>query len=111
MLQATVWGITVWGTGFAVTMNLRFGLTYIIAYVIAYVVIYVNAYVMTYRTAYVIKYVIAYPNAWPVNFEMCLEVQLRTYQPPIPKTSQASAWCYRYIGRWMCKTAGSPTEL
>ena len=29
----------------------------------------------------------------------------------IPKTSQASAWCYRYIGRWMCKTEGSPTGL
>ena len=52
-----------------------------------------------------------YPYAWTVNFEMCLEMQLRTYQPPIPKTSQASAWCYRYIGRWMCKTEGSPTGL
>ena len=34
-----------------------------------------------------------------------------TYQPPIPKTSQASAWSYMYIGRWMCKTEGSPTGL
>ena len=42
-------------------------------------------------------------DAWTVNFEIRLEVQLRTYQPPIPKPSQASAWSYRYSGRWMCK--------
>ena len=39
------------------------------------------------------------------------DAQLGTYQPPIPKTSQASAWSYMYIGRWMCKTEGSPTGL
>ena len=71
----------------------------------------VITYLITYGIAYVITYVITYPYAWTVNFEMRLEMQLRTYQPPIPNTSQASAWCYKYIGRWMCKTEGSPTGL
>ena len=53
--------------------------------------------------------IITYPYAWTVNFEICLDVQLRTYQPLIPKTSQASAWCHRYIGYWMGKTEDSPT--
>ena len=61
--------------------------------------------------AWTVNLIITYPYAWTVNFEMCLEMQLRTYQPPIPKTSQASAWCYKYIGRWMCKTEGDPTGL
>ena len=56
-----------------------------------------------------ITYLIAYPYAWTVNFEICLDAQLRTYQPPIPKPSQASAWPYMYIGHWVCKTEGSPT--
>ena len=51
----------------------------------------------------------AYPYAWTVNFEICIDVQLRTYQPLIRKTSQASAWCHRYIGYWMGKTEDSPT--
>ena len=53
--------------------------------------------------------IITYPYAWTVNFEICLDVQLRTYQPLIPKTSQASAWCHRYIGYWMGKTEDPPT--
>ena len=81
--------------------------THLITYVVTCVIAYLFTYLITYGTAYVITY----PYAWTVNFEMCLEMQLRTYQPPIPKTSQASAWCYRYIGRWMGKTEGSPTEL
>ena len=32
-----------------------------------------------------------------------------SYQPLIPKTSQISAWCHRYIGYWMGKTEDSPT--
>ena len=87
------------------------GLAISCSYIIAYAITYVITYVITYGTAYVTTYVITYPYAWTVNFEMCLEVQLRTYQPPIPKASQASAWCYRYIGRWMCKAEGSLTGL
>ena len=86
---------------------MQLGFPFVIAYVIAYDI----TYVITYVIAYVITYVITYPYAWTVNFEMRLEMQLRTYQPPIPNTSQASAWCYKYIGRWMCKTEGSPTGL
>ena len=37
------------------------------------------------------------------------DAQLGTYQPPIPNSSQASAWSYMYIGRWIRKTEGSPT--
>ena len=55
--------------------------------------------------------VITYPYAWTLNFEMCLKMQLKTYQPPIANASQASAWSQRYDGRWMCKTEGSPTGL
>ncbi len=71
----------------------------------------VIAYLNTHVIAYLITYVIAYPYAWTVNLEICLEAQLRTYQPPIPNSSQASAWCYRYIGCWMGKPEGSPTGL
>ena len=98
-------------------MELRFGCTSVIAYVVAYVMAYVNTYVIAYVVAYVvacdlayvITYIVTYPYAWTVNFEICLELQLRTYQPPIPKTSQASAWSYKYIGRCMFKTEGSLT--
>ena len=55
--------------------------------------------------------IITYPYAWTVNFKICIDVQLRTYQPPIPKTSQASAWSHMYIGHLMCKTEGSPIGL
>ena len=55
-----------------------------------------------------ITYLIAYPYAWTVNFEICIDVQLTTPQPPISKTSQAAAWSQRYIGCWVGKTEGSP---
>ena len=87
------------------------GLAISFSYTIAYAITYVITYVITYGTAYVIKYVITYPYAWNVNFEKRLEIQLRRYQPPIPTTSQASVWCYKYIGRCMCNTEGSPTGL
>ena len=45
------------------------------------------------------------------KFQNMFNAQLRTYQPPIPNSSQASAWSYMYIGRWMCKTECSPTGL
>ena len=49
---------------------------------------------------------------WLIWFDLiCLDAQLGTYQPPIPKTYPASAWSYMYIGRWMCKTECSPTGL
>ena len=75
-------------------------ITYFIGYVIAYVIAHVIAYFIT----YVIAYVITYPYAWTVT----IDIQLRTYQLPIPSTSQASAWCY---GRWMVKTEGSCAGL
>ena len=74
---------------------------------IAYVITYINTHVL----AYLMTYVITYPYAWTVNCEMRLEMQLRTYQPPIPNSSQASAWSYMYIGRRMRKTEGSPIGL
>ena len=55
-----------------------------------------------------ITYLIAYPYAWTVNFEICIDDQLRTHQPPIPITSQAAAWSHRYIGYWMNQTEDSP---
>ena len=49
---------------------------------------------------------------WLIWFDLiCLDAQLGTYQHPIPKTYQASAWSYMYIGRWICKTECSPTGL
>ena len=49
---------------------------------------------------------------WLIWFDLiCLDAQLGTYQPPIPKTYQASAWSYLYIGRLMCKTECSPIGL
>ena len=54
-----------------------------------------------------ITYLIAYTYAWTVNFEICIDVQLTTHQPQIPKTSQAAAWSHTYIGYWMDKTEGS----
>ena len=65
----------------------------------------------TYLITYDFAYVIAYPYAWTLNFEMCLQMQLRSYQPPIPNASQASASSQKYDGRWMCKTEASPTGL
>ena len=54
-----------------------------------------------------LRYLFKYPYAWTVNFEICIDVQLRTYQPPISKASLTSAWCYKYIGRWIKKSEGS----
>ena len=65
----------------------------------------------TYLITYDFAYLIAYPYAWTLNSKMCLQMQLRSYQPPIPETSQASAWSYKSIGRWIGKTEGSPTGL
>ena len=62
-----------------------------ILYVITYVIAYDTTYVNTYVIEYVITYGITCPFAWTVNAEMRLKMQLRTYQPPIPNTSQASA--------------------
>ena len=88
-------------------MGLQFGLSYIITNNSAYV----TTYIITYVIAYAITYVITYHYAWIVNFDMRFEMQLRTYQPPIPNTSQTSAWSYKYNGRWMGKTGSSPTGI
>ena len=45
-----------------------------------------------------ITYLIAYPYARTVNFEICINVQLTTHQPPIATSSQAAAWSHRYNG-------------
>ena len=45
------------------------------------------------------------------KFQNPFDAQLGTYQPPIPNSSQASAWSYMYIGRRMRKTEVSPTGL
>ena len=92
-------------------MALQFGFPYVITYDITYVITYDITYVITYVIANVITYAITYPYAWTVNFEMRFEMQLRTYQPPIPNTSQASAWSYKHNGRWMGKTENVPTGL
>ena len=34
---------------------------------------------------------VTYLYARIVNFEICIEVEFRTHQPPIPRTSQAAA--------------------
>ena len=98
-------------------------IAYVMSYVIVYVIAYVIAYCITYAITYVIiyfitylitcgnAYAITYPYARTVHFEMCLEMQLRSHQPPIPKKSQASALSYKYIGHWMGKTEGPPTGL
>ena len=69
---------------------------------------------------------ISYPYGGTINFKICLDVQLTTHQPPMPNSSQTSAWSHRYIGRrngkteiplldseriskdWISKTDGSP---
>ena len=88
---------------------------YVIAYVIAYCITYVITYVIINFITYLITcgnaYVITYPYSRTVNFEMRLKMQLRSHQPPIPKKTQAPASSYKYIGRWMGKTEGSPTGL
>ena len=94
-----------------ITYVIAYAITYIITYHITYVMTYDIIYVITYVIACIVTYVIAYPYAWTVNFDMRFEMQLRTYQPPIPNTSQTSAWSYKYNGRWMGKTGSSPTGI
>ena len=38
------------------------------------------------------------------SFNIYLDVQLTTHQPPMPNSSQTSAWSHRYIGRGNGKT-------
>ena len=51
---------------------------------------------------------ISYPYGGTVNFKICLDVQLTVqltiHQPPMPNSSQTSAWSHRYIGRGNGKT-------
>ena len=47
---------------------------------------------------------VSYPYGGTINFEICLDVQLTTHQPPMPNSSQTSAWSHRYIGRGNGKT-------
>ena len=47
---------------------------------------------------------ISYPYGGTINFKICLDVQLTTHQPPMPNSSQTSAWSHRYIGRGSGKT-------
>ena len=47
---------------------------------------------------------ISYPYGGTINFKICLDVQLTTHQPPMPNSSQPSAWSHRYIGRGSGKT-------
>ena len=95
---------------YVITCVIAYVITYCITYAITHVITYLITYLITYGTAYVIAYPYA-GYAWTENFEMRLEMQFRSYQPPIPTTSQASAWSYKYIGRWMGKTEGSSAWL
>ena len=47
---------------------------------------------------------ISYPYGGTVNFQICPDVRLTIYQPPMPNSSQTSAWSHRYIGRGNGKT-------
>ena len=51
----------------------------------------------------------SYPYDGTINFQICLDMQLTTHQPPMPNSSHTSAWSHRYIGRGNCKTEDSPT--
>ena len=42
---------------------------------------------------------ISYPYGGTINFQICLDMQLTTHQPPMPNSSQTSAWSHQYIGR------------
>ena len=103
--------ISAYVTTYIITYVIAYAITYVITYDITYVMTYDIIYVITYVIAYIVTYVITYPYAWTVNFDMRSEMQLRTYQPPIPNTSQTSAWSYKHNGRWMGKTESSPTGL
>ena len=58
-----------------------------------------------------VTYQISYPYGGTINFQTCIEMQLRNHQPPIRRTSQAAAWTDRYIGYWGNETEGSPIGL
>ena len=47
---------------------------------------------------------VSYPYGGTINFKICLDVQLTIHQPPMPNSSQTSAWSFRYIGRGNGKT-------
>ena len=47
---------------------------------------------------------ISYPYGGTVNFHICPDVQLTIHKPPMPNSSQTSAWSHRYIGRENDKT-------
>ena len=47
---------------------------------------------------------ISYPYGGTVNFHICRDVQLTIHKPPMPNSSQTSAWSHRYIGRENDKT-------
>ena len=47
---------------------------------------------------------ISYPYGGTVNFQSCPDVQLTIHKPPMPNSSQTSAWSHRYIGRENDKT-------
>ena len=47
---------------------------------------------------------ISYPYGGTVNLQICPDVQLTIHQPPMPNSSQTSAWSHRYIGRGNGKT-------
>ena len=47
---------------------------------------------------------ISYPYGGTINFQIRLDMQLTTHQPPMPNSSQPSAWSHRYIGRGSGKT-------
>ena len=53
------------------------------------------------------------PHGGTINFKICIEFNSTTmsHQPPIPNSSQASAWSYMNIGRWIRKTKRSPTAF
>ena len=51
---------------------------------------------------------ISYPYDGTINFQICLDMQLTTHQPPMPNSSHTSAWSHRYIERGSCKTEDSP---
>ena len=47
---------------------------------------------------------ISYPYGGTINFQIRLDMQPTTHQPPMPNSSQTSAWSHRYIGRGNGKT-------
>ena len=87
-------------------------LRYVMPYhVILYYVLYVYLILLILRNI-MLNHDITYPYGWTVNFEMCRNAgQSWAYQPPIPNSSQTSAWSHRYIGHWIGKTEDSPAGI